>query len=53
VPEFAVDPGNAGNDAVGFDGAQNDPGFGVDLMELAASRLDSMVRRMTPVSGSI
>jgi len=32
VPEFPVAPGDAGDEAVGFDGAKNFPGLGIDLM---------------------
>src|SRR5580658_2506249 len=39
VPEFAIDPGDAGDHAVGLDGAKDRPGFGIDLMDLPAPRL--------------
>lgn len=39
VPEFSVNPRDAGNEAVGFDGAKNRPCFGIDLMDLPASVL--------------
>ena len=35
VPEFAVDPGDAGDEAVGLDGAKDRAGLGIDLMDLA------------------
>src|SRR5205823_13300558 len=35
VPEFSVNPGDAGDEAVGFDGAKNCAGVGIDLMDLA------------------
>jgi hypothetical protein len=35
VPEFAVDPGDAGDEAVALDGAQNLSRLGIDLMDLA------------------
>src|SRR5687767_4084146 len=34
VPELSVDPGDAGDEAVRFDGAKNRPCFGIDLMDL-------------------
>ena len=39
VPELAVDPGDAGDDAVGLDGAQDGAGLRIDLMDLAAAML--------------
>jgi hypothetical protein len=48
VPQLAVDPGDAGNDAVGFDGAKNDSRFGIDLMDLAASVLPHPERPFGP-----
>jgi len=48
VPELAVDPGDAGNDAVGFDGAKNDSRFGIDLMDLPASVLPHPERPFGP-----
>jgi hypothetical protein len=35
VPELVVDPGNAGDVTVGFDGAKDRAGFRIDLMDLA------------------
>ena len=35
MPELAVDPGDAGDEAVGLDGAENRPGLGVDLVDLS------------------
>jgi hypothetical protein len=35
VPQRAVDPGDARDEAVGFDGAKDRAGFRVDLMDLA------------------
>src|SRR4030081_1381087 len=34
VPELSVDPGDPGDEAVGLDGAEDRPGFGIDLMDL-------------------
>src|ERR1700675_3295793 len=35
VPEFAIDPADAGDEAVGLDGAQDRAGLRIDLMDLA------------------
>src|SRR5262245_5114549 len=48
VPELAVDPGDAGNDAVGFDGAKNSSRFRIDLMDPAASVLPHPERPFGP-----
>src|SRR5262249_34531990 len=34
MPEFAVDPGNARDEAIGFNRAQDGAGLGVDLVDL-------------------
>src|SRR5262245_61837766 len=34
VPQLAVDPGHAGDEAVGLDGAQDRAGRGIDLVDL-------------------
>ena len=34
VPELAVDPGDAGDEALGLDGAKSRPCLGIDLMDL-------------------
>src|SRR6185436_4623180 len=39
MPEFAVDPGDAGDEPVRFDRAQDSAGVGVDLMDLACAVL--------------
>src|SRR5256885_1549885 len=39
VPELSVDPGDAGDEAIGLDGAQNRAGLGIDLMDLPLSIL--------------
>jgi hypothetical protein len=48
VPELAVDPGDPGNDAVGFDGAKNGSCFGIDLMDLPISVLPCPERPFRP-----
>jgi hypothetical protein len=48
VPELAVDPGDTGNDAIGFDGAKNGSRFGIDLMDLPASVLPHPERPFSP-----
>src|SRR5579884_2336090 len=35
VPELAINPGHAGDEAVGIEGAKNRSGLGIDLMNLA------------------
>src|SRR4029077_6108679 len=39
VPQLAVDPGHAGDEAVGLDGAQNGARLGIDLVDLAIAVL--------------
>jgi hypothetical protein len=48
VPELAVDPGDPGNNAVGFDGAKNGSCFGIDLMDLPVSVLPYPERAFRP-----
>jgi len=48
VPERAVDPGNAGDKAAGFERAENFPGLGVDLMDLAVAILSHPERAFRP-----
>ena len=48
VPELAVDPGHPGDEAVGFDGAQNRPCLGIDLMDLAVPVLPHPERPFGP-----
>src|SRR5262249_6485263 len=48
VPELAVDPGDPGDDAVGFEGAKNRSGFGIDLMDLPSSVLPHPERSCAP-----
>jgi len=48
VPEFAVDPSDTGDKAVGFDRAENFPGPGVDLMDLAVAILSHPERTFRP-----
>src|SRR5439155_13472740 len=39
VPQLAVDPGHAGDEAVGLDGAQNGARLRIDLIDLAIAVL--------------
>src|SRR5207244_11153834 len=39
VPQLAVDPGHAGDKAVGLDGAQNGAGLGIEVVDLAIAVL--------------
>src|SRR5229473_1069440 len=48
VPELAVDPGHAGDEALGLDGAQNGAGLGIDLMDLALAILPHPERPFGP-----
>ena len=48
VPQLAVDPGHAGDEAVGLDGAQDCPGLGVDLVDLALAVLPDPERPFGP-----
>src|SRR5438876_941124 len=48
VPELAVDPGDAGDEAVGLDGAKNRPCLGVDLMDLPVPILPHPERPFGP-----
>src|SRR5258706_8287769 len=48
VPEFAVDPGDPGNEAVGLDRAQNRPGFRIDLTDLPVPILSHPQRPFGP-----
>ena len=48
MPELAVDPGDAGNDAVGLDGAKNGSRFGIDLMDPPPSVLPHPERPFRP-----
>src|SRR6185312_16080739 len=48
VPEFAFHPGNPGDEAVGLDGAQDRPGLGIDLMDLALPILSDPKRPFGP-----
>ena len=48
VPELAVDPGDAGDEAVGLDGAKNRPGCGIDLMDLPLPILPDPQRPFGP-----
>ena len=48
MPEFAVDPGDTGDEAVGFDGAKKRPGLGIDLMDLPLPILSHPQRPFGP-----
>jgi len=48
VPQLAVDPGDAGDEAIGFDGTKHRPGFRIDLMDLAATVLADPERSFGP-----
>src|SRR2546429_4315661 len=48
VPQLAVHPGDAGDEAVGLQGAQHRPGVGIDLMDLAAVVLPHPQRALGP-----
>src|SRR5204863_6179101 len=39
VPKLALDPGDAGDEAVGLDGAKDRSCFGIDLMDFAGAML--------------
>src|SRR5260221_3950548 len=48
VPEFAVDPGDRGDEAVGLDGAKDRTCVRIDLMDLAALMLPHPERPFRP-----
>src|ERR1700723_2134276 len=48
VPEISVDPGDPGDEAIGFDGAKNRPGLRMDLMDLPVSILPDPQRPFGP-----
>jgi glyoxylase-like metal-dependent hydrolase (beta-lactamase superfamily II) len=48
VPELSVEPGDPGDEAVGFDRAQNRAGFGIDLMDLAVPILSDPECSLSP-----
>ena len=48
VPELSVNPGDAGNEAIGLDGAKNRPGLGIDLIDLPVSILPDPERSFGP-----
>lgn len=58
MPQFAIDPSDAGDKAVGFDRAQHLARIRIDLMDLAAAMLPDPQRaigpgkaRVTPIAG--
>src|SRR2546428_8080624 len=48
VPELSVDPGDAGDEAVGLDRAKNRPCLGIDLMDLPVPILPPQERPLGP-----
>lgn len=48
VPEFAFDPGNPRNKAIGFDGAKYRPSLGIDLMDFPFPILPHPERPLGP-----
>src|SRR6185503_4576814 len=48
VPQLAVDPGHAGDMAIGLDGAKDLPGLGIDLMDLPIPMLTDPERSFRP-----
>ncbi len=48
MPDFALDPGDPGHQAIAVDRAQHNPGFGIDLMDFAAAVLPDPERAFGP-----
>ena len=48
VPQLAIDPGDPGDEAVGFDGAKERPCLGIDLMDLPVPILSHPERPFGP-----
>src|ERR1051326_613732 len=48
VPELAVDPGDAGDEAIGLDGAQDRPRLGIELIDLPVAHLPDPERPFGP-----
>ena len=48
VPEFALHPGHAGDEAVGLDGAQQRTGVGIDLVDFPVAVLSDPQRAFGP-----
>ncbi len=48
MPELAIDPGDTGDEAIGFDGAEYGTGFRIDLMDLAIMVLADPERPFSP-----
>src|SRR6202035_2406588 len=48
VPELAVDPGHAGDEAVGLDGAQDRSGLRIDLIDFAGAVVPDPQRAFGP-----
>src|SRR6185312_11346848 len=53
VPELAVEPGDAGDEAARFDGAENGAGIGIDLVDLARAILPDPERPFRPGEAGI
>src|SRR5512135_1461195 len=53
MPELAVDPGDAGDEAVGLDGAENSPRMRIDLMYLALPILAYPQHSFGPVESRV
>ena len=53
VPELAVDPGDAGDEAVGLDRAEHRPGLRIDLVDLAVAVLADPERAFGPGQAGI
>jgi hypothetical protein len=53
VPELAVDPGDAGDEAVGLDRAKNPPRLRIDLMDLAIPVLPHPERPFGPCQARV
>ena len=48
VPKLAIHPRDAGDEAIGFDGAQHFSGLGIHLMDLAPAMLPYPERALGP-----
>src|SRR5476649_1050779 len=48
VPELAVDPGHSGDEALGFDGAEDRAGLGIELVDLPVAMLPHPERAFGP-----
>src|SRR5258705_11390866 len=48
MPKLSIHPGDSGDEAVGFDGAKNRAGLGIDLMDLPIPMLPDPQRSFRP-----